>query len=358
MKPNLPILTGIRFFAAFYVFIFHIDSRIPLDFLGKPIIAVISQGAIGVNVFFILSGFILFYNYHTRKINFVEFILKRLAKIYPVYLAGFFLCFVLVSLSKIRVDSFFEVMMMNLLMVQSYLPKFSMKWYGSGSWSISTEFFFYLCFPVLLYIFSKLSKKLIVTLAILSFIVSLLPGIFYNLKLIGFTYSYSFPPARVWEFIIGMLTGSMVLKYRLTINNIAIYGIVIFSVLYFYFIGRRLEGYMIQNIIVVPLMVALLISATTHKKQYLSFLGNKFFEYLGKVSYSFYIVQIPMMIYLDNNDYYAKYNPAVLFLLLFLINLLVSAIFYHIIELPSHRYLNKKIKQIFLKKEDKPNSLA
>lgn len=345
MKPNLPILTGIRFFAAFYVFIFQIDSRIPLDFLGKPIIDVISQGATGVNVFFILSGFILYYNYHDKQINFTEFILKRIAKIYPVYLAGFFLCFAVVFLNKIRVDSFFEVMMMNLLMVQSYLPKFSLQWYGSGSWSISTEFFFYLCFPILLLFISKLSKISICLLFVTCFALSVLPGALYNLKLIDFLSTYSFPPSRVWEFIIGMLTASMVIKHRLSINNFVIFFILIFSALYFYFFGRKLDGYVVQNIIVVPLMVAILISATTQKKQFLSFLGNKFFEYLGKVSYSFYIVQIPIMIYLDHNNNYKLYNPALLLVSLFLINLLIAVIMYHIIESPFHQYLNKKIKE-------------
>jgi len=350
LKPNLPILTGLGFFAAFYVFIFHIDLRLPLTVLGKTISYVIAQGAVGVNVFFILSGFILFYNYHDKKVNFVEFILKRLAKIYPVYLAGFVVCFLVVEFMHIKVDNFFEVMMMNLLLVQSYLPKFSMQWYGGGSWSISTEFFFYLCFPLLLNFILKLSKTQIFIFLFLSFFCSVFTGILLNLKMIDFQLSYSFPPSRIWEFIIGMLTAALVVKHKVTINNLLILAVAIFSIYYYYYIGYKLLGYVIQNIILVPLMITILISVSTRKKHVLSFLGNRFFEYLGKVSYSFYIVQIPIMILLEKNIGFKIYNTSITFSLIFFTNLLGAIILYHIIESPLHQFLNKKIKHIFVKK--------
>lgn len=350
MKPNLPILTGLRFFAAFYVFVFHIDLRLPLTFLGKTISYLIAQGAVGVNVFFILSGFILFYNYHDKKVNFVEFILKRLAKIYPVYLAGFVICFFVVWFMHIKEENFFEVMMMNLLLVQSYLPKFSMQWYGGGSWSISTEFFFYLCFPLLLYFILKLSKTQVFIFLVFSFFCTFFTGILFNLQMIEAKLSYTFPPSRIWEFIIGMLTAALVIKHKVTINNLLILVVLLFSIFYFFYIGHELLGYVIQNIIVVPLMITILISVATRKKHILSFLGTRFFEYLGKISYSFYIIQIPIMILLEKNIGFKIYNTFITFGIIFFANLLGAMILYHFIESPFHQYLNKKIKHIFIKK--------
>jgi peptidoglycan/LPS O-acetylase OafA/YrhL len=351
MKQNLPILTGLRFFAAFYVFIFHMNLRQSFDFLDTNILSIISQGAVGVNVFFILSGFILFYNYCDKQIVFLEFILKRLAKIYPVYLAGFIICFFVVKIMHIKVISFFEILIMNLLMFQSYLPKFSQEWYGSGSWSISTEFFFYLCFPLLLYFITKLSKKSIILYLILCFLCSILPGILFNLKIISFGLNYTFPPSRVWEFIIGMFTGALVFKYNIRISNIIFFVILLFSAIFFFFIGKKLNGYVIQNVIVIPIIMTILISVTTTKKHILEFLGNKFFEYLGKISYSFYIILIPIMIFLDNSRNFSIYNKMTTFITIFFANLIAAILLYHLIESPFHKFLNKKIKQIFVKKK-------
>lgn len=347
MKQNLPILTGLRFFAAFYVFIFHIYNRYSFDSLGKTISDFIAQGAVGVNIFFILSGFILYYNYHDREVNFTEFILKRLAKIYPVYLAGFILCLLVVLLMHIKIEYFFEIMMMNLLLVQSYLPKFSMQWYGSGSWSISTEFFFYLCFPLLLKLISSLSKKNVAVFFALSYIFSFLPGVLYDQSIIRSELTYTFPPSRIWEFIVGMLTAALVIRYKVTINNLLISIIVISSTVFFYFIGKNLEGHVIQNTIAVPLMAIILCTVTTRKKHILLFLGNPFFEYLGKISYSFYIIQIPMLRFLVSIENFMIYNTFVTVLILFFINLIGAIVLYHIIESPLHQFLNKKIKQWF-----------
>lgn len=346
MKQNLPILTGLRFLAAFYVFIFHINLRQSFDFLNESLLSIISQGAVGVNIFFVLSGFILFYTYYDKPVNFSEFILKRLAKIYPVYLAGFIICFLLVKIMHIKVTNFFEILIMNLLMFQSYLPKFAQEWYGSGSWSISTEFFFYLCFPVFLHFILKFSKKKLMLFLALTFLCSILPGILFNLKIINFGLSYAFPPSRIWEFISGMLTAALVFKHGVRINNILIFIILLFSIIFFFSVGKKLEGYVVQNIIVIPIMITILISTTTMKKHVLGFLGSKPFEYLGKISYSFYIVQIPIMIFLDNNSDFIDNST---FIIIFFTNLIAAIILYHTIELPFHKFLNKKIKQIFVK---------
>lgn len=349
MKKNLPILTGLRFFAAFYVFIFHVNLRIPLDFLNTAFIPIISIGAIGVNVFFILSGFILFYNYHDKSINYIAFILKRLAKIYPMYFAGFLLSFLVTKLTATVVPDFFEILMMNLILVQSYLPKFSMIWYGGGSWSIATEFFFYLCFPILLSFILKLSKYQIISLTAICYLLSVIPGFLHNIGRMNLYLSYSFPPARIWEFVVGMLIACLIVKFKIKIKNFTIILSILSSICYFHFYGRDLDGYVIQNIMIIPLMIVILVCACTFKMSALIFLGWKPFEYLGKISYSFYIIQIPIMLYLDSRNDLISFGCLEMFLVIFGVNLLGAIIGYHLIELPAHKYFNKKIQFTFAK---------
>jgi acetyltransferase-like isoleucine patch superfamily enzyme len=56
-------LTGLRFIAAFYVFMFHMVIRGVLPHFPGSIKSILGQGALGVNVFFVLSGFLLAYSH-------------------------------------------------------------------------------------------------------------------------------------------------------------------------------------------------------------------------------------------------------------------------------------------------------
>ena len=59
-KPRINHLTGLRFFAAFLVFMSHIEFSGSYDSLQ----IVFKQGFIGVSFFFILSGFVLSYSHN------------------------------------------------------------------------------------------------------------------------------------------------------------------------------------------------------------------------------------------------------------------------------------------------------
>lgn len=96
---EIKALTGIRFFAAFYVFLFHLHGRVPISFLPWQAKEVVSQGAIGVNLFFMLSGFLLAFSHfkdfpaaQLRDSSYAgKFLFKRFARIYPVYLVALLL---------------------------------------------------------------------------------------------------------------------------------------------------------------------------------------------------------------------------------------------------------------------------
>src|SRR5437588_2823026 len=92
---KLHALTGIRFFAAMHVVIFH--ARHVFVFMPLWFRHIINTGDVAVSFFFILSGFVLSYTYlqpggefrGTRR----EFWAARLARIYPVYLLAFLMFF-------------------------------------------------------------------------------------------------------------------------------------------------------------------------------------------------------------------------------------------------------------------------
>src|SRR5262249_30868226 len=82
-KEILP-LTGLRFIAAFYVFLFHIHIRWPLA--ASPFVAnLFDVGAIGMSIFFVLSGYVLAHRYRDGVTSYRDYLVNRFARIYPIY---------------------------------------------------------------------------------------------------------------------------------------------------------------------------------------------------------------------------------------------------------------------------------
>ncbi len=85
MPQNLKPLTAMRFFAAMWVVAYHFTPSLGL---GMP--ALVGKGYLGVELFFVLSGFILSHVYMEafgdRRFRYPDFLWARLARIFPVHL--------------------------------------------------------------------------------------------------------------------------------------------------------------------------------------------------------------------------------------------------------------------------------
>jgi peptidoglycan/LPS O-acetylase OafA/YrhL len=149
--PSLPALTGVRFIAAIGVLLYHYGaSFLERSGIPHPIAQLLHNGYLGVSLFFVLSGFILTYTHQTDIINerFIgDFYVARFARIYPVYFLVLMIGFPVIS-APLSPTSMAAV----ILMLQSWTPPQS----GAGylwvmqAWTLSVEFFFYLCFPAIL----------------------------------------------------------------------------------------------------------------------------------------------------------------------------------------------------------------
>ena len=147
---HLESLTGLRFVAALAVFLAHVREHL---FTGATLLLF---GGPAVSFFFVLSGFILTYVYHNRmpEIGLRRFYLTRFARIWPLHLACLALALILTS--SIRWDGGIAAdgpasFLSQLTLLQSWIPiRDWMYGFNSVSWSISTEAFFYLVFPLFL----------------------------------------------------------------------------------------------------------------------------------------------------------------------------------------------------------------
>lgn len=161
-KPEIKALTGLRGFAALWVVAFHAFAC--RGFFG-PLDWIASAGYLGVDVFFVLSGFVLALNYSEGRLNFKVFVSRRLARIYPLH--AFVLLLMLVILIGLKalgndlIDNRIfspRAFIESLLLIHAWKPTLVFVWNGP-SWSISAEWGAYLLFPFFLFIANRIVDR-------------------------------------------------------------------------------------------------------------------------------------------------------------------------------------------------------
>src|SRR5438270_13449154 len=88
----LPALTALRGLAAWWVVLYHFRDEVPRALFGNTLYSVISHGDLAVDFFFELSGFVIALRYAGRFSRpnwavYKEFLIARLARLYPAYIA-------------------------------------------------------------------------------------------------------------------------------------------------------------------------------------------------------------------------------------------------------------------------------
>ncbi len=186
----LPWLTALRYPAAVWVVALHcwlkVGSMADISrIVHTPVGMFVDRGYLGVSFFFMLSGFILVWNYPVIS-SIKGYLTARAARILPVYyLALLFSLPVLIV--TIRGEGFhlFQVIkgLMVLTLTQSWYPKIAGFWNGPG-WTLSCEAFFYCSLPWLLPLvtrhFSGKSLKRVAAWLVLLWLAGLVaPSLFF-----------------------------------------------------------------------------------------------------------------------------------------------------------------------------------
>ncbi len=159
-RRPLPALTGLRFFAASYVVIFHTRvATLLLDHGHRFAGRFFRNGYLAVALFFILSGFILAYTYRGQmgaQRAATRFWEARFARLWPAYALSL-LCS---SLPGMGLPSL-GLGLATLCMVQAWNPwhpEYAGAW-NFVCWTLSVEAFFYLVFPLAQRLIQRLSRR-------------------------------------------------------------------------------------------------------------------------------------------------------------------------------------------------------
>lgn len=348
-------LTSLRFFFAFMVFLSHMwflkDESPYLKHLYDDILF---EGYIGVSFFFILSGFVLGYNYHDKilagDIKFSQFWLARLARIYPLHLLTLAVAIPL-SLAGDATE-WINRFVLNIFLIQSFVPSDGVYFYfNSVSWSISDEWFFYLSFPFLVHLMFR--RRYIRFLPILLLIIPI--GLLLVKESYHEKYFYINPLLRISDFMIGKLLYRLYRKRKdiEVLNNrnvatVAEIGSILFLGVFFYFHKDIPQGFRYSCYYWLP-MTFLIYTFSYSKGAISDLLSNRKLVYLGEISFGFYMIH---MLVLRYYQYIPKKIPALAALIpanhisaiiVFIISLVFSMLLYKYFEMPANKFIKKKL---------------
>jgi peptidoglycan/LPS O-acetylase OafA/YrhL len=290
-------LNVFRFIAVIIVINFH---------YGKLYPGFLTSGPEMVTFFFVLSGAVLVLTYYEReKFSSKEFFLKRIKKLYPSYLIA------LITVAYLSNNVFDDKLLLSLLAIQAWFPPHALD-LNFPAWAISSEVFFYLSFPVVLYILKEKGKNPYYVLffalsfwAITQFIIiSLLNPNFYKISfLASHNLIFYFPPSHFCSFLLGVAIGYLTVKRGPKLPKTIAYASFIISAAMIYFVCEYKS--MIRNLVglylpfdssfLAPAFSLFILSIIINNNiRVFKYLSNKLFIILGASSYELYIFQTPI----------------------------------------------------------------
>lgn len=343
LKPQVKSLTSLRFFAALWVVLFTYVHE-----LNVPVtLGLFQKGYLGVDLFFILSGFILSYVYLEKfgegRFDYGKFIVLRLARIYPLHLAtlGFTLLLILAAAIKgVTLDANvgnWYALPAHLTLTQAWglAPSAS---FNHASWSISAEWLAYLGFPAVAAAAWPLRNRPIyaVLLAVVLMIgINLLFAAFAGFPLTHATFQWG--ALRILPcFIFG---SALYLAWRAGVvrnPRIALFGTLLGTLTVIAAAIASNGDSRVDVFIVITLGLTLLSVAGLNQN---GLMGSRALVYLGEISFATYMIYVPWKwVYLKAAKALLGLGEQPLPLLWWAVGLValvpLSALAHHLIERP------------------------
>ncbi|OQP65330.1 hypothetical protein A3860_16815 [Niastella vici] len=295
---------ALRFFACFRIFLLHLPKPEGKQFFNTLIF---DGGEIGVDFFFVLSGFLitylLTYEYtQTGKINAKDYLLRRAFRIWPLYFAGVFIAYF-----NNFISAHFNIgnnagYTPNLFFSLTFLENYQMLFHDNfpnGAplrvmWSLCVEEHFYMLWLLL---FLLIPARHFIKAAGILWVL----GIAYR----GW-FHYQFPTRQYVDLdiisrldyfcaggIAGYLTASYpspVKQYLLRIQRAIRYGVTIIAIAFFFahhFIQLKLPALFFP--VVPACLFAVLLLLIASSTTFIHIKESNILSWLGKISYGFYV---------------------------------------------------------------------
>ena len=346
-KKNIQFIQTLRCIACLLVVFMHITGTYNETYHSSFLDNIFSFGGAGVDIFFVLSGFIITYS-NTKSItnptDISKFIKKRIIRIFPIYWVIISIFLLLQLLLPLFYKTHFQFTITNLLSTYLLLPNHTMV--NGVSWSLTNELFFYLLFIVALLV-PKKNYILLLLFIYLTFLI-VFPTVF-NVKsnTNNFTFLLLFPMNI--EFLLGIIVVLCIDNFPIKWSiSFLILGIVLFiTAAIFSNTGNFILNNGYDRVILYGLpsfvIILALVKYELNKQVNIPSLILK----LGDASYSIYLFHLPLVAAFFK--IVLKLHITNYLLILLLISGLVIAIcyvgiiIYNKVEMPLIKWLNKKL---------------
>jgi peptidoglycan/LPS O-acetylase OafA/YrhL len=312
----------------------------------------ISFGARGVQLFYIVSAFTLFNSYYIRQnkgqSNIFHFYLRRFFRIAPLFYLCMFLMIlntkyhffenfqfftprVLSEIKYFQIENIKYWYLTTFTFTNGFSPKYIQSPYPGG-WSIAVEFSFYILIPLLFKFIKNLNSSLWLT--VITFLIT---------TIITTTYVQTYFNYFMWSSLLNQfvffsfgITAFFFFKDEKKYSrlNLLQFGIITLVAL----------GAFIRTSL--PLIGVIFFLFVIFSNNRTSIFNNRILQYIGKISFSIYLTQWWVIILLSK---YTKINDSnwfIVFIFFVILNIALSSITYHLIEKKFIKYCEIFIKKI------------
>ena len=361
-RPHLPALTSVRTFAALAVVLFHYAGLVGLP---GPFATIARNGYVGVSFFFVLSGFVLTYNYADADLlargQRRRFWQARFARIYPAYLLALALSLpiFLASDATTGISDGFAIagqIALEATMLHAWTP-ITACGVNCPGWSLSVEAFFYAVFPLVIIPLARLRPRAAVALGSYLWLIALAAPVVYLLlppslernvgsaPLLFYTTIYN-PLLHLPQFLIGAAAAIVFLAHggkcvRHTPVLAGAAGVFLLVVL-----SAAQPPYpLLNNGVLAPLFALLIYALADNENRASRLLAARPLLVLGEASYSVYILQHPVaygFAWASSGEWPPRFASGATLSAFLVCLIAISIATFYLIETPARRRLRSR----------------
>jgi peptidoglycan/LPS O-acetylase OafA/YrhL len=287
---HLDSIDFLRAIGAIAVCIFHFAHNFLAE--SNPVYWVFDHGHLGVELFFVMTGFLIPYSLHKKNYNingFGKYIFDRLLRIHPAYLGAVALCIIcrwIVALLPEPYGMPANVYFLDIIGHFTYIqPYIGRNWFVILFWTLAVQFQFYLAYGVFYYFIVHQNKIVRLLSLVLLMALPFWIGkgeIVYSLGKVDYN---NFLPHYMHIFLAGIL---IFLRGEKLISNLEYWVLLLLDCyLLFYWYGSMEAWY--GGDYWRP-------SAVLFASVFIQFINvkHRVFEFLGKTSYALYLIHLPI----------------------------------------------------------------
>ena len=354
-----PEIDGLRAIAVIGVILYHAE----LVYSGSQIL---SGGFLGVDIFFVISGYlitlIIYNEYKEEKyFSYKKFYIRRIRRLVPALVAMICISTILAYFVLLpnQYLTYLNSIVSSIFFTSNFFFHFEGQAYGQNilsanpllhTWSLAIEEQFYLLYPIFfIFIIRYFRKnyKLIIVIGILSSII-----IATKLGISHVSFNFYMLPSRIWELLSGAIVALIYKDNKIKIELfyekiLSIAGLILIILSFFYFDDVNKHP---SYLTIIPVLGCCLLLICHNQNNYANkFLSFSILKKLGLISYSLYLWHHPILSFGKISGFTGLDNEILLNkIFLIAISIILAILSYNTIEKKFRKKNNISLKKNFI----------